>query len=294
MRPDFTVLLFQSTRLSSSKRRRPPSLPIMAETSSSDSSQQPAQPTEDAVFSPSAIAAAMQKRTRKQNNFAQVEADLPDPQKLADAAAGAAAGTVSSVTGAFATRISLAGALGRLSRLLPFGSRGVTHGDAVWLLDNTAYKTGTFSPWEAEFVAAVFEEEPRSHLVDAVAGVARVLGIADDAEERKTIQERLIPFVWDVRVAKTVNVSQKGSRKMIRLGPTGFNGISSNVAQVASHSKGALVDATAGNIPSGVPGLLGMQTYYAGPSGWGIISGKYRSSYKRKRGIWGVLLTCCL
>ncbi|KAJ2976643.1 hypothetical protein NQ176_g4827 [Zarea fungicola] len=59
---------------------------------------------------------------------------------------------------------------------------------------------------------------------------------------------------------------------MIRLGPTGFNGISSNVAQVASHSKGALVDATAGNIPSGVPGLLGMQTYYAGPSGWGIIS----------------------
>lgn len=218
----------------------------------------------------------MQRRTRKQNNFDKVEAELPDPQKLAAASAHALAGNL---TPGFTTRFSLSGALGLLGRLNPFGGRAVTHGDAVWLLDNTAYRPGRFSSWEAEFVAAVFEEEPRSHLVDAVAGVARVLGIADDAEERKTIQERLIPFVWDVRIAKTVSVVQAGSRKAIKLGPTGFNGISSNVMQIASHSKGALVDATAGGLPSGIPGLLGMQTYYAGPSGWGIISGMYTNTH---------------
>ncbi|XWW94912.1 hypothetical protein V2A60_002862 [Cordyceps javanica] len=226
---------------------------------------------QESVFNPSAIAADMQRRTRKQNNFDKVEADLPDPKKLAAASANA----VTSLTPSFTTRFSLSGALGLLNRLNPLGGRAVTRGDAVWLMDNTAYRTGgRFSAsWEAEFVAAVFEEEPRSHLVDAVAGVARVLGIADDAEERKTIQERLIPFVWDVRVAKTVSVSQEGSRKKtIKLGPTGFNGVSSNVMPVASHTKGAVVEATAGGLPSGIPGLLGMQTYYAGPSGWGVIS----------------------
>lgn len=234
--------------------------------------KQPAQELQEAVFSPSAIAADMQRRTRKQNNFDQIEADLPDPKKLAAASAEA----VTNLAPGFTTRFSLAGALGRLGRFNPFGGRAVTSDDAVWLFDNTAYRTsgGRFSStWEAEFVAAVFEQEPRSHLVDAVAGVARVLGIADDAEERKTIQERLIPFVWDVRVAKTVSVTQTRSSRAIKLGPTGFNGVSSNVAQVRSHSKGAMVEARAGDVPSGIPGLLGMNTYYAGPSGWGIISG---------------------
>lgn len=236
--------------------------------------QQETQPQkqQEAVFSPSAIAADMQRRTRKQNNFDQIEADLPDPKKLAAASADA----VASLTPGFTTRFSLAGALSRLGRFNPFGGRAVTSDDAVWLFDNTAYRTagGRFSStWEAEFVAAVFEQEPRSHLVDAVAGVARVLGIADDAEERKTIQERLIPFVWDVRVGKTVTVTQTRSSRTIKLGPTGFNGVSSNVAQVRSHSKGAMVEARAGDVPSGIPGLLGMNTYYASPSGWGIISG---------------------
>ncbi|KAM0665636.1 hypothetical protein ACQRIU_005897 [Beauveria bassiana] len=233
------------------------------------SSNQP-QEQQEPIFSPSAIAAEMQRRTRKQNNFDQIEADLPDPKKFAAASADA----VTSLTPNFTTRFSLAGALGLASRLKAFGGRPVGPGDVVWLLDNTAYKTGGRFPssWEAEFVAVVFEEAPHSHLVDAVAGVARVLGIADNAEEYKTIQERLFPFVWDVRVAKTLSVSQKGARRSIKLGPTGFNGLSANVRQVASRSKGALIDATAGRLPSGIPGLLGMQTYYAGPSGWGVIS----------------------
>ncbi len=251
----------------------------------SQQQQQQPQQQQEPVFSPSAIAADMQRRTRKQNNFDQIEADLPDPKKLAAASANA----VTSLTPSFITRFSLAGPLGLLGRLNPFGGRAVTRGDAVWLLDNTAYKTGDrfSSTWEAEFVAAVFEQEPRSHLVDAVAGVARVLGIADDAEERKTIQERLIPFVWDVRVAKTVSVLQKGSRKIIKLGPTGFNGVSSNVMRVASHSRGAMVNATAGDVPSGIPGLLGMQTYYAGPSGWSVISGT-----ENKSSLWFRALFC--
>ncbi|OAQ97237.1 hypothetical protein LLEC1_04244 [Akanthomyces lecanii] len=177
--------------------------------------QQDEQPQElkEAVFSPSAIAADMQRRTRKQNNFDQVEADLPDPEKLAAASANA----VASITPGFTTRFSLAGALSRLGRFNPFGGRAVTSDDA-------------------------------------------------------TIQKRLIPFVWDVRVAKTVTVSQTRSSRTIKLGPTGFNGVSSNVAQVSSHSKGATVEARAGDVPSGIPGLLGMKTYYASPSGWGVIS----------------------
>lgn len=226
-------------------------------------------PQQEAIFSPSAIAADMQRRTRKQNNFEQVEAELPDPQKLAAASAAAVAG----LTPGFTTRFSLAGVLGVLGSLNPFGGRPATRGDVVWLFDNMAYRTGgRFSAsWEAEFVTAVFEQEQRSHLVEAVAGVARVLGIADDAAERKTIHERLIPFVWDVRVAKTVSVTQKGARRSIKLGPTGFNGVSANVMQVASYSKGTTVEATA-DLPSGIPGLLGLQTYYAGPTGWSVVS----------------------
>lgn len=206
-------------------------------------------------FNPSKLAGDMQLRTRKEKKFDEVEASLPDPKKP----------TVET------KRFSIGGALNSLSRLNPFAS-AAGKGDVVWLFDNTAYKTGRFSSWEAEFVAAVFEEEPKSKVVDMVSGVARVLGLADDAEERKTIQERLMPFVWDTQASKTITVKQEGSSKELKLAPTGFNGVSSTVLKVPSHHKGAFAKSSA-KIPSGVPGLLGMETYYAGPSGWGFISG---------------------
>lgn len=208
-------------------------------------------------FNPAKFAADMQLRTRKEKKFDEVEAELPEPSKPTVAA----------------KRFSVGGALNSLSKLNPF-ARAAGKGDVVWLFDNTAYKHGHFSSWEAEFVAAVFEEEPKSRVVDMVSGVARVLGLADDAEERKTIQERLMPFIWDTEASKTVTAKQEGSHKELKLSPTGFNGISSTVLKVPSHSKGAFAKSSA-KIPSGVPGLLGMQTYYAGQTGWGFISGRH-------------------
>ncbi|POR34997.1 Phosphatidate phosphatase APP1 [Tolypocladium paradoxum] len=209
-------------------------------------------------FNPSSFAGAMQLRTRKENKFDEVESSLPDPR----------------VPRLEATHLlNLSGLLNRLGNLNPFG-KGVTSEDLVWLLDNTAFKSsprGASSPWQAEFVAAVFEREAKGRVADMVAGVARAMGLADDAEERKTVEERVMPFLWDIRPARTITAVQAQHGTQLRLGPTNLNGLSSNVLRVPSSSKGSLVK-TSTRLGGGEGAIVDMQTYYAGPDGWGIIS----------------------
>lgn len=204
-------------------------------------------------FSPAKLAGEMQLRTRKERKFDDVEAGLPDP----------------TTASARIPSVSIGGLLTKIGNLNPFG-RPVADGDLVWLLDNTAFRHSRLGSWQAEFVAAVFERDARCKVVDIVAGVASAVGLADDAEERKTIEERLMPFLYDIRIARTLKLEHDG--KELKLGPTNINGISSQVIKVASNDKGTFVKAKA-SVPRGVGGILDMQTYYAGPEGWGIISG---------------------
>ncbi|KAF7554189.1 hypothetical protein G7046_g6887 [Stylonectria norvegica] len=203
-------------------------------------------------FSPSSFAGDMQKRTRKEKNFDAVEAALPDPKSATF----------------LSPAINVEGWLAWLANFNPFG-KAVSERDVVWLFDNTAYKSSRFGHWEAEFVAAVFEQDPKCKVVDVVANIAKTLGLAEDAEERKTIEARLMPFLWDIRAARVVRVDHQD--RNLRLGPTSVNGITTNVLQVSRDDKGALIPAKA-RVPAGVKGILDMHTYYAGPEGWAIIS----------------------
>ncbi|KAH0498640.1 hypothetical protein TgHK011_005883 [Trichoderma gracile] len=241
-------------------------------------------------FIPSEVAKEMQLRTRKHAKFDEVEKKLPDPR--------------ASVPYQF----SISNVLNEISIRVPF-SKAVAKGDIVWLFDNTAYKQQQSSsssssssssaspsssaaqgdeantPWQAEFIMAVFEGEPKCKVADIVAGLAGIIGLADDAEERRTIEERLLPFLWDIRAGRATTVSQHGGAQL-KLGPSGLNGISTNVLKLVHHrddddGKGEAKAEGEGRAPhtkratldvEGVQGVLSMETHFAGPEGWGIIS----------------------
>ncbi|EEU42530.1 uncharacterized protein NECHADRAFT_60869 [Fusarium vanettenii 77-13-4] len=210
-------------------------------------------------FSPSSFAGDMQLRTRKARNFDKVEHDLPDPRNPA---------LQRVQTAALAAPINISAWLSRLANLNPFG-KAVDSGDIVWLFDNTAYRNPDTNVWEAEFVAAVFENEPKCRVADIVSSIAKTLGLAEDAAERDVIEERIIPFLWDIQAARVFWLEHR--KKELRLGPTSVNGITTSVMPLERYHKGSVVDATA-LVPREVRGILDMQTYYAGPEGWGVIS----------------------
>ncbi|KAF5579928.1 actin filament organization app1 [Fusarium subglutinans] len=210
-------------------------------------------------FDPSAFAADMQLRTRKTRNFDKIEHDLPDPKSAAFQKTQAAA---------LSAPVNVSAWLSRFAQWNPFG-KAVDAGDIVWLMDNTAYQNPETDQWEAEFVAAVFENEPKCRVADIVSGIASTLGLADDAAERDVIEKRIIPFLWDIQAARVFWIEHK--KKEIKLGPTSINGITTSVEPLHHAHKGSVVDATA-LVPQGTQGLHDMQTYYAGPEGWAIIS----------------------
>ncbi|RGP68177.1 hypothetical protein FLONG3_8252 [Fusarium longipes] len=210
-------------------------------------------------FDPRASAADMQLRTRKARNFDKVEHDLPDPKSAAFQKAQSAA---------LAGPINVSGWLSRVAGWNPFG-KAVDAGDILWLMDNTAYRNPETDQWEAEFVAAVFENEPKCRVADIVSGIASTLGLAEDAAERDVIEERIIPFLWDIQAARVFWIEHK--KKEIKLGPTSINGITTSIQPVDRSHKGSIVEATA-LVPQGTKGIHDMQTYYAGPEGWAVIS----------------------
>lgn len=208
-------------------------------------------------FIPSAFAGEMQLRTRKEKDFDGFEASLPDPRS----------------PGLSLGQFNVANILDSVAKYNPFG-RPVNAEDIVWLFDNTAYQSAEHkhhTVWEAEFVAAVFEKECKCKVADVVSGVAEKLGLADDEEGKKTIEERLRPFLWDVRPVKVAKIMHKD--KEIKLSPTSINGISTSTQRLEKHEAGAQVvsELTAAE---GADCPLKMETYYAAPEGWGIISGK--------------------
>ncbi|TWU78965.1 hypothetical protein ED733_008149 [Metarhizium rileyi] len=203
---------------------------------------------------PSTLASTMQMRTRKEKKFDEIESSL---------------GLAKSSTVPLAQGKSwLTSWLNRLKILQPF-AKPATDNDVVWLLDNTAYRSLRTGTWQAEFVAAVFEREDKETLMEMVTAVVRATGLSDDAAERATVEERVLPFLWDIRPATIVTVDQVS--KELKLGPTNINGLSSNVLNVFSSNKGSLLKAST-KIGGGWGSIAKMQTYYAGEDGWGIIS----------------------
>ncbi|KAM0254648.1 hypothetical protein ACHAQJ_006557 [Trichoderma viride] len=206
---------------------------------------------QDLDFVPSEVANAMQLRTRKHRNFDGIENQLVDPE------------------GSLSHQLSISSILNEISTWNPF-AKTIVKGDVVWLFDNTAFKEAEHEPWQAEFIMAVFEGEPKCKVADIVASIASAIGLADDAEERKTIEERLLPFLWDIQTARTTTVAQ--GDLSLKLGPSGFNGISTNVLKLLHNSKASFTTKKTTCDVEGVEGVLTMQTHFALPEGWGIIS----------------------
>jgi hypothetical protein len=142
--------------------------------------------------------------------------------------------------------------------------------DVVWLMDNVAFR-GRGGEWEAEFVAAAFDQKASSTVVDIVGDIASKVGLSRGGEEEKTIERRISPFVMEVLPGRQIKVKYDGAIT-VKLGPGGRNGISSNVIRVPKAAAGGVARTTA-DVPMGVAGVLEMKTVYAEPEGWAVISG---------------------
>lgn len=196
----------------------------------------------------------MQHRTRKERRFDETEHDLPD---------------FSPFTAALSYTDKAANVLSYLGKKNPF-ARSITEKDTVWLLDNTAYRNEKTGKWEAEFISAAFSQDSSCTVIDAVSSIAGKIDLDESDPNYPTIEERIRPFVQDIKPGAQVNALQGGNAP-IKLGPGGRNGISSDVKRISGSTDGTLVP-TFAKVPEGANGILEMKTFYAEPEGWGVIS----------------------
>lgn len=166
--------------------------------------------------------------------------------------------------------------LSYLGKKNPF-PQPVTKHDEVWLLDNTAFpstqkdKHGRETHvWKAEFVTAVFSQDPSCVVSDAVVQMADSLGLTDDDEAKKTLARRLRPFLLDIQPGKLVSVLHGGDTPL-ELGPGGRSGISSDLKVVDAAAAGTAILTTA-QAPKSTTGLLQSKTFFSEADGWAVIS----------------------
>ena len=162
--------------------------------------------------------------------------------------------------------------------------------NTVWLLDNTAYQpvpepgsspttsSTEDTPWQAEFVACIFETEGRKDVGHFVATIADHVGLDGetglaDTETHHRITDRVQPFLDEVSPGRiiTLDLEINGVATQYQLGPSDRNGIISQIVQLG-----------APQIPDGTiiqPRVSGfehpaaeMKTLFAEPEGWLIVS----------------------
>ncbi|SLM33370.1 Domain of unknown function DUF2183 [Lasallia pustulata] len=165
----------------------------------------------------------------------------------------------------------------------PVASPANAKEDAVWLLDNTAYRSASTSPlldqrdtqpWQADYLVAYFKRNSGKDASKVVADIADKLGLAADGEDRaaaeKTIAERLQPFMQTIQPARSLDVRIPGVG-VKRLGPGGIEAVSSTgVIGLGELKDGETMTVEA--VDSGVAPHGSMNTYAAEPKGWMVIS----------------------
>lgn len=197
----------------------------------------------------------LERRTRNERKFHDTESSLPDVK----------AGKASDHRPTLVNDV-----LSYLGPWNPF-PQTITAKDTVWLLDNTAYRDPKTNKWQAEFVAAVFDQNSGVEVSTVVADLAEKLGVGKGDAAEATIQERLMPFVQTVLPGRIAR-AEFAQKEVLKLGPGGRNGISSDTRVVPQFDGGSVVSAVA-KVPQGANGILEGKTFYAEPEGWGIISG---------------------
>ncbi|KAI0846520.1 hypothetical protein F5Y00DRAFT_143352 [Daldinia vernicosa] len=196
----------------------------------------------------------IQKRTRQERRFDEIEHDLPN---------------FSPFTSAPTPTDRVLQLFSYLGKKNPF-PRSITNEDTLWLLDNTAYRNESTGKWEAEFVSAAFSQHSSCAVIDAVSAIAGKIDLDSNDPNYPTIEERIRPFVQDIKPGAQAKALQ-GGKTSLKLGPGGRNGISNDVKSLPENKGGSLVP-TSAEVPKGANGILEMKTFYADPEGWGIIS----------------------
>lgn len=136
----------------------------------------------------------------------------------------------------------------------------------VWLFDNTAYQNAD-GKWMVSVTSAYFIKGSGKDESKAVAKLADAIGLADEAEERKTIRERIQPLMDTVLPSHTVGISLGGS-KTFKLGPGDRDGISNDLLPFdGTYKDGQTVTSKAVGI-EGTP----LTTTFATAKGWAVIS----------------------
>ncbi|KAF7164240.1 hypothetical protein CNMCM6106_000821 [Aspergillus hiratsukae] len=156
----------------------------------------------------------------------------------------------------------------------------------VWLFDNTAYQRvipkalGQGRPaWYVEVVACVFEKDSRRDISKFVATVADLIGldgeIGSDRETRHQIARRLRPFLYQPAPAHTMVIEiplSDDSIQLRQIGPTDSNGIISQTVNLNLGSRHLADGSRIRSYLRGWEGEVSMDTIFAGPEGWLLIS----------------------
>jgi hypothetical protein len=160
---------------------------------------------------------------------------------------------------------------------------------AVWLLDNTAFRTpcntdnasgsGRFPsderPWQTEYIACYFVKHSGRDQSRIVADIAHKLNVnADDYASQQRIAARLEPFADTVLINRTVRVTLPGHYQQI-LGPSNRSGISTNLYELQLPPRFADSRRTRSFTTRNLfqpPTLPSSSTILAEEHGWMIIS----------------------
>lgn len=157
------------------------------------------------------------------------------------------------------------------------------HQSTVWLMDNTAYRhpashvSGEPHSWRVEVVACVFRKDSRRDVSKFVAAIADLIGldgaVGTEKEIRRRIAQRLQPFLYEVVPDHSMMLElplPNHTTQIHQIGPTGDNGIISQVVNtgVRQIADGSRVRAHI----RGVKDRASMETAFAGPEGWLVVS----------------------
>ncbi|KAL5337050.1 hypothetical protein BJX70DRAFT_389575 [Aspergillus crustosus] len=153
----------------------------------------------------------------------------------------------------------------------------------VWLLDNTAYRhpashvSGEPHSWRVEVVACVFRKDSRRDFSKIVAVIADLIGLdgalGTEKEVRHRIAQRLQPFLYHVVAGHSMMLElplPNHTTQIHQIGLTGDNGITSQVINTGIRH---IADGV--RVKSHIRGIrdkASMETTFAGPEGWLIVS----------------------
>ena len=166
----------------------------------------------------------------------------------------------------------------------PLAQAATPSKDAVWLFDNIAYRPVHIyphkeQPWHARFTAGFFCRDCGKEAGKLIADIANKVGLHDmdipDEEGERRIAERIAPFLTTLKPGRFLDVTipTPGQDTVHRLGPAGRSAVSNDLIGPIYEFEDGHVATVSAVLPKLTP-IGSMNTFFTGPEGWTVISGK--------------------